>query len=57
MKPRRISSDCGLAVRVNERDVQRCREALLSDGLTPVRFFRESAGNWYCFLEIEEQAG
>lgn len=55
MKPRKISSDCGLALRIAEDDVEECRKTLVSADLTPVRFFRESADGWKCFLKVEEQ--
>lgn len=57
MKPRRISSDCGLALRIGGKDVERCRLALLSDNLLPVRFFREASDGWVCFLKMEERTG
>ena len=56
MKPRKISSDCGLAIRIDEKDVERCREAALTDNLKPVRFFREAAKGWECFLQVEDHA-
>ena len=54
MKPRRISSDCGLAIRVGSRSLDSCQEALTADGLLPVRFFREAEGTWECIEEIGE---
>ena len=52
MKPRRISSDCGLAIRVDSSLMDKCRQALTEDGLLPVRFFREVEGEWECVLEL-----
>ena len=52
MKPRRISSDCGLAIRVDSRSLDSCQEALTADGLLPARFFREDKGEWECVLEL-----
>jgi hypothetical protein len=54
MKPRKIASDCGLAIRVASDDIQRCRETLLIDRLTPVRFFREKGDGWECVLQLGE---
>ena len=52
MKPRRISSDCGLALRVDSGLLDNCKKALTGDGLLPVRFFREVEGEWECVLEL-----
>lgn len=52
MKPRRISSDCGLAIRVDPGSLDSCREALTEDGLLPARFFRETGGDWECVGEL-----
>ena len=52
MKPRRISSDCGLAIRIDSRSLDICQEALTEDGLLPVRFFREVEGAWECVEEL-----
>ncbi len=52
MKPRRISSDCGLAIRIDSRSLESCQGALTEDGLLPVRFFREVEGAWECVDEL-----
>ena len=52
MKPRRISSDCGLAIRVDPGFLGSCREALTADGLLPARFFREVERTWECVEEL-----
>ena len=57
MKPRRISSDCGLAIRIAIDDVQRCRETIVSVGLTPAGFFREADRGWDCMFRLEEGTG
>ena len=57
MKPRKISSDCGLAIRVDPASLQRCREAVLADGVVPVRFFTERDGKWECVDETGESDG
>jgi hypothetical protein len=54
MKPRRISSDCGLAIRVDPRSLESCQEVLTVDGLLPVRFFREVESQWECVSQIGE---
>ncbi len=46
MKPRRISSDCGLAIRIDADDLQRIRELLEGNSLSPVGFFMETEGGW-----------
>ena len=53
MKPRRISSDCGLAIRIDVHSLDDCRKALVSDGFWPVQFFREVEGQW----ELVEELG
>ena len=52
MKPRRISSDCGLAIRIDPGSLDRCRETLTSEGLLPARFFREEGDKWTCIEEM-----
>ena len=52
MKPRRISSDCGLAIRIDSESFAGCKEALTSDGLLPVRFLQEVEGEWECVEEL-----
>ena len=54
MKPRKISSDCGLAIRTGCEDVERCRQVILSEGLTPARFFRKTGDQWECVLQMGE---
>lgn len=56
MKPRRISSDCGLAIRIDPQSMDGCRKALMADGLLPVRFFREADGDWECVEEVGEDS-
>ncbi|MDF1535378.1 MAG: DUF3343 domain-containing protein [bacterium] len=46
MKPRRISSDCGLAIRIDPGDLQRIRKLLEESNTDPVGFFMESGGSW-----------
>jgi hypothetical protein len=53
LKPRMISSDCGLAIRIDAQSRESCRQALVSDGFWPVRFFREVEGKW----ELVEEPG
>ena len=52
MKPRRISSDCGLAIRIDYRSLDSSRKVLTSDGLLPVRFFQEVEEEWECVEEL-----
>jgi hypothetical protein len=53
MKPRRISSDCGLAIRIKSGSLDSSREAITADGLLPARFFKEVNGEWECVQELE----
>lgn len=46
MRPRRISSDCGLAIRIDAQSLDACREALAAEGSRPVRFFMQVNGEW-----------
>jgi hypothetical protein len=52
MKPRRISSDCGLAIRIDPGSLDICRKTLTSEGLLPARFFREEGDEWTCIEEM-----
>ncbi len=52
MKPRKISSDCGLAIRIDAEAVDRSGDFFAADGLLPVRFFREREGQWECVRKI-----
>ncbi len=56
MKPRRISSDCGLAIRISGDDVGRSRDAVLSAGLVPAAFFREADRGWELMFKLEKGA-
>jgi len=56
MKPRRISSDCGLAIRISEDDAGRCRETILSAGLVPAEFYREADQGWECLFRLGKGA-
>ena len=46
MKPRKISSDCGLAIRIDAGDLQRIRELFEKNSLSPMGFFMETEGGW-----------
>lgn len=54
MKPRRISSDCGLAIRITSGSLEGSREAFIADRLLPVRFLREVQGQWECIEQLGE---
>jgi len=54
MKPRRISSDCGLAIRIDAQSLDACREALAAEGSQAVGFFRKVNGQWE---HIEDNEG
>jgi hypothetical protein len=46
MKPRKISSDCGLAIRVKDDDLRHIRELLNEGSIEPLGFYKESDGAW-----------
>lgn len=52
MKPRRISSDCGLAIRIEAGLRESSRRALKSEGVLPARFYAEEDGKWVCVDEV-----
>ena len=52
MKPRKISSDCGLAIRIDPKSLPGSREALVVDGNVPARVFKEVNGRWECVEEL-----
>jgi hypothetical protein len=56
MKPRKISSDCGLAIRIADEDVERCSQVILLEGLAPAGFFRKAGEDWECVLQMGEQS-
>lgn len=52
MKPRKISSDCGLAIRLDHSDVVRAKEIFLNSACLPARFFRQEGREWECLMEV-----
>ena len=54
MKPRRISSDCGLAIRIDAESLESSLAALSAERLLPVRIFTEIEGNWECIKRLGE---
>lgn len=52
LKPRKISSDCGLAIRIDPGAISDSRKALAGDGNVPARFFREVDGQWESIGEL-----
>ncbi|UCG38872.1 MAG: DUF3343 domain-containing protein [bacterium] len=57
MKPRKISSDCGLAIRIAGSDLQRCRELLLAGNVLPAGFYREAGGQWDVVARVGDEQG
>ncbi len=53
MKPRSISSDCGLAIRFEEDTLEKIREAIETAGLLPAFFYRLEEKKWNSILEID----
>ena len=54
MKPRRISSDCGLAISLAAADLARAEDVVRARGLGPVGFFRPDGAGWTLVLSIGE---
>ena len=52
LKPRWISSDCGLAIRIDHGSLESCKAALTGEGILPARFFKEVDGKWECIEEL-----
>jgi len=53
MKPRRISSDCGLAIRLDKTDMERATSVITDSSCLPARIFRQVDMDWECLLEID----
>ena len=54
MKPRKISSDCGLAIRFDMPDMERARSVFSESSCLPARIFRQSEKDWECLLKVEK---
>lgn len=54
MKPRAISSDCGLAIRIDGESVEECRKRFVEDSLLPAGFFRKTGDRWECVERFEK---
>ncbi len=54
MKPRRISSDCGLAIRIDVDDQHHIRGLLEENSLNPAGFFMETGDGWEPVSWMEE---
>ncbi len=52
LKPRWISSECGLAIRIDHGSLESCKAALTGDGILQAGFFREVDGKWECIEEL-----
>ena len=46
MKPRKISSDCGLAIRIDEGELDRVRQLLDGHSIETNGYFREGKDGW-----------
>ena len=55
MKPRKISSDCGLAIRLGHSDVDRAKDVFLNSACLPARIFRQAAREWECVMEVDSE--
>ena len=54
MKPRAISSDCGLAIRIDGGSVKKCRKKFIEEGLLPAGFFRKTGSRWECVERLAD---
>ncbi len=52
MKPRKISSDCGLAIKLEHSDVDRAKDIFLSSACLPARIYRQDGREWECMMEV-----
>ena len=52
MKPRRISSDCGLAISLLPSDHRAAREVLVAEGLLPASFYLPQGTSWSLLEEV-----
>ena len=59
LKPRKISSDCGLAIRLGEEALEQAAAAVRSSGPLPASFYRSEGGEWRQVLTVTaaESAG
>ncbi len=55
MKPRKISSDCGLAIRLEPSDVNRAKDVFLSSACLPARIFHLVDTEWECIMEVDSE--
>jgi Putative Se/S carrier protein-like len=55
MKPRKISSDCGLAIRLDPSDVDRAKDVFLSSACLPARIFHLVGREWECMMEVDSE--
>lgn len=52
MKPRRISSDCGLAIRLDLSQLDQARELVQRSGCLPATFYQSVSGEWKPILHL-----
>ena len=57
MKPRRISSDCGLAIRLDASQLDRARDVVRRSGCLPASFFRSEQDGWEPVLHLKVPDG
>jgi hypothetical protein len=57
MKPRSISSDCGLAIRFEAELRQKVSETLLEKKLVPARLFESADGDWSLLASLGDETG
>ena len=55
MKPRKISSDCGLAIRIHNGDLNHTRDLLAEASVKTIGFFMESEQGWEPVVMVEGQ--
>jgi hypothetical protein len=57
LKPRRISSDCGLAIRIQWKDMEGASRVLKEAGHLPATFYRSEDSLWEQVLRVGEERG
>ena len=55
MKPRKISSDCGLAITLEQKQIEQVQALLKDSGHLPATFYRSGSQGWECMVRLEPQ--
>ncbi len=57
MKPRRISSDCGLAIRLDASQLKQARELVQTADCLPATFYQSASDGWRPILHLKIPKG